>query len=96
MTRKCLHDVVPFQVTNQFSVADGDVHVGALVFGSYVYSSISLGRDSRGTLIFDILTLNRIRGGNTQTDKAISDMRQEFSTNGRHFILFLLGDNLTW
>ena len=76
------------QVITDFNIAIGNVHVGALVYGSEVYSHIPLeGRDERGRLTFDILTLSRIRGGFTETDKAIAKMRQEFTINGTLMVL---------
>ena len=66
-----------------FNIANGSVHVGALVFGTEVYPQINLeGRDDRVTLKLNILTLTRVDFGSTATGKAIATMRQEFATNG--------------
>ena len=66
-----------------FNVTTGAVHVGALVFGTDIYSQVNLeGRDNPQSLKLDILTLSRVDFGATSTDKAIAAMRQEFATNG--------------
>lgn len=77
--------IVLLQVLKDFDVSQGNIHVGANVFGKDVYDYFNLYGPSKGLyILFEkrIEILSRFKEAGTRTDKALAHMREQFNNEG--------------